>query len=197
MEDVVAELGHLTLGSRLRRVGERVQGATQEWLRARSIDVPAAQLPALAAVGRLGPLTVGELAQALRLTQPGVTRTVARLVGAGLVAVAADGADARVRRVALTPTGSELLTRCEAELWPRVDAAVAAVCAGLDGPLLAQLTELERAVQDGALARSLEDGLPDRALEDDLPDGSLEEGLPDGSLEEGLPARAVDGAGRG
>lgn len=174
VEDVVAGLGHLTLGSRLRRVGERVQGATQDWLRTQGVDVPAAQLPALAAVGRLGPLTVGELAQALRLTQPGVTRTVARLAGTGLVAVTADGADARVRRVALSATGAALLARCEAELWPRVDAAVAAVCAGLDGPLLAQLAGLERAVEEGALVRALDGaaGTSGHRVAAPVPDGT-------------------------
>lgn len=159
MDDVVAELGHLTLGSRLRRVGERLQGATQDWLRSQSVDVPAAQLPVLAALGRLGPLTVGELAEALRLTQPGVTRTVARLAGAGLVTTTRDVDDARVSRVALSPAGTALVARSEAELWPRVDAAVGALCAGLDGPLLAQLAGLELALEEGALARAL-DGDP-------------------------------------
>lgn len=156
MDDVIAELGHLTLGSRLRRVGERLQGATQHWLRSQGVDVPAAQLPALAALGRLGPLTVGELARALRLTQPGVTRTVARLAGAGLVTITPDVDDARIRRVALSPAGRELVTRGEAELWPRVDAAVSALCAALEGPLLAQLAGLEHTLDEGALVRALE-----------------------------------------
>ena len=44
-QDVVRELGFLTLGSRLKRMGERLQAQTQELLQDAKIAVPV--LPAL------------------------------------------------------------------------------------------------------------------------------------------------------
>ena len=54
-EDVVKELGYLTLGTRLKRLGERLQSQTQVLLEAAGTDVPASHFPILAALDRLGP----------------------------------------------------------------------------------------------------------------------------------------------
>ena len=50
--DIVRELGHLALGSRLKRLGERLQAQTQVMLAQADISVPASHLPVLAEIGR-------------------------------------------------------------------------------------------------------------------------------------------------
>jgi len=81
MEDVVRSLGLLTLGTRLKRIGERLQAQTQAVIEAEGVaDIPASHLPVLAALQRLGPLTVGDIALALGVRQPGVTRQLGELV---------------------------------------------------------------------------------------------------------------------
>ncbi|GAB4069123.1 MarR family transcriptional regulator [Ancylobacter sonchi] len=143
MDDILRALGHLALGSRLKRLGEQLQADTQHLLDELDPLLPSGQHPFLAALDRLGPLTVGDLAQALGVSQPGVTRTVVRLVERGLVETGPGPDDQRQKIVALSAAGRELVEAAKAELWPRIDAAVAELCAGLDGPLLAQLAAIE------------------------------------------------------
>lgn len=149
MEDVLRALGYLTLGSRMRRIGERLQAATQSYLASQGIEVPAAQLPILAALDRVGPLTVGGLSRALRVTQPGVTRMVAKLEKAGLVDSEHDVADKRIRRIELSEQGRHLVESSKHSIWPLIDAALQAQCAELSGSLLEQLTAFEDALAQG------------------------------------------------
>jgi len=143
VDDIVEQLGHLALGTRLKRLGERLQAETTRFIDARGLPVPASQFPLLAALDRQGGLTVGELAEAVGVSQPGVTRSVARLAEQGLITVTHESADRRRRSVQLTAAGDDVVARARADIWPHVEAAVVDICDGLDGPLLAQLAEIE------------------------------------------------------
>lgn len=151
-EDVVRALGYLTLGSRLKRIGERLQAQSQNLFARADIAVPAAQAPLLAALDRLGPLSIGDLTQALGVTQPGVTRMAGKLEAAGLVASQRQAGDRRVNTVALTAKGRRLVAQSKRAAWPPIEAAVADACAGLSGPLLAQVAALEDALAAVPLA---------------------------------------------
>lgn len=72
-------------------------------------DLTLAALSALSAVAAAGRLSLGELAEAERLSAPTVTRLVDRLEQAGLMRRLADELDRRVVRVELTEAGRELL----------------------------------------------------------------------------------------
>lgn len=61
-EDIMRRLGQLTLGTRLKLLGKRIQADTQRILDAHELSIPSAQFPFLAAIDRLGPLTIGDLA---------------------------------------------------------------------------------------------------------------------------------------
>ena len=100
----------------------------------------------LAALDRLGPLSVGELAEAVGISQPAVTRLLDRLESEDLVKSNPSARDRRVRPIALTKTGRKLIGRAKESVWPRIEAAVANACAGAAGPLLAQLASLEEAL---------------------------------------------------
>jgi len=152
VEDVVRALGYLTLGSRLKRIGERLQAQTQILLSIAGIDIPAAQFPVLAALDRLGPLSVGDLTQALGVTQPGVTRMVGKLEAAGFVKLQRETGDRRVSTITLTGQGRRLVEHAKRAAWPLVEAAVADACAGPSASLLAQVAALE----DELTAASLE-----------------------------------------
>lgn len=151
IDDVVRQLGHLALGTRLRRIGERLQADTQLIIDQHGVDIPVTWFPVLVTLDRLGAHSVGHLAQALGVTQPGVTRTVGKMVASGLVSSETDPADRRVRRIALTASGRELVERSKAELWPRIEAAVQDACSELSGSLLEQLADLEDALDRAPL----------------------------------------------
>ena len=151
VEDVVKELGHLSLGTRLKRIGETLQAQTQAVLLAHGFEQPAAWFPLLAALDRLGPLSVGELSQAVGVSQPVVTRSLKGLEDESLIGSEAAEQDRRVRRIALSIKGQGLVERSQREAWPAIEAAVAQACAGLEGDLLAQLAALEDALVEAPL----------------------------------------------
>lgn len=144
--DIVRELGHLTLGTRLKRLGERLQAQTQVLLADADIGLPASHCPLLAALDRLGPLSVGELAQAVGISQPGISRMLEALQADGLVASRRPAGDRRLRAIELTKAGRELIARSKRLAWPRVESAVADACAAGSGSLLEQLSALEEAL---------------------------------------------------
>jgi DNA-binding MarR family transcriptional regulator len=152
VEDVVKELGHLSLGTRLKRIGETLQAQTQAVLAAHGFVQPAAHFPLLASLHRLGPLSVGDLSQAVGVSQPVITRSLQGLEDIGLVQSATSAEDRRVRRVGLTRKGRGLMLRAQREAWPAIEAAVAEACAGLKGDLLAQLAALETALVERPLS---------------------------------------------
>ena len=159
MEDIIRSLGYLTLGSRLKRIGEQLQADTQRMLDGLEVPVQSSQYPLLAALDRLGPLPVGELAQSLGITQPGVTRSVALLAELDLVEVIQSDGDQRRRMVSLTGNGQRLVGKAKRDVWPRIENAVADLCKGLAGPLLEQLSAIEDGLAAAPLDRRVKQGV--------------------------------------
>jgi DNA-binding MarR family transcriptional regulator len=150
-DDLVRSYGYLTLGSRFKRIGERLQADVQRLTAAHGFELHGALWTMLIAIERDGPLTVGELAQNLGIAQPGVTRSLAQLEARGLVSQIRSKGDQRRKHVALTAQGRNILDRSKREIWPRVERAVAEICDGLDGPILEQLTRIEEALANQPL----------------------------------------------
>jgi len=151
-EDVVKDLGYLTLGTRLKRLGERLQGQTQVLLEHAGVDLPASHFPVLAALERLGVMNVGELTEAVGISQPGVTRMLDKLEADALVCSTQLVDDRRVRTITLTRSGRQLISRSKRTVWPMIEAAVADACAGPALPLLAVLAALEQSLVTAPLS---------------------------------------------
>jgi ribosomal protein S18 acetylase RimI-like enzyme len=151
--DVLGARPHLFLGSRLKRLGERMQADVLVLIERAGLPVQPAQYPILAALDSCGPLTVGGLVEATGVSQPGVTRAVTRLVEAGLIENGPASTDRRRRTLQLSTTGKDVIARSRADVWPAVEASVRDLCANLDGSLLAQLDAMERSLDEQPLHR--------------------------------------------
>jgi DNA-binding MarR family transcriptional regulator len=152
IQDVVKDLGYVALGTRLKRLGERLQAQTQVLLAAADIDVPASHMPLLAALDQLGALNVGELAEALGSSQPGVTRMLEKLEREGWVESTQSVDDRRARSITLSRSGRQLISRSKRTVLPQVQCAVCDACAGAAQPLLAALAALEEAIATAPLS---------------------------------------------
>jgi DNA-binding MarR family transcriptional regulator len=150
--DVVKELGYLTLGTRLKRLGERLQAQTQVLLEDANVGLPASHFPILAALDRLGQLSVGDIAAALGMSQPGITRMLEKLQSDGLVKSTAASGDRRVRTIELTAAGEKLVGSSKRTVWPRIEAAVTDACTGRAESLLPALAALEESLRDASLS---------------------------------------------
>ena len=168
--DTLADLGPAFLGSRLKRLSDRLQAEATAVLQAHDLPIQPAQQVLLAALKQDGALTIGALAQRLRLSQPTITRTVQGLVDQGLVAVSRGARDLRHKTLSLTEDGARVIGAAQREIWPRVAAAVTELCDGGEQALLDQISALEARLD----ARSLVDrvtaarGLTVREFSDDL-----------------------------
>ncbi len=109
------------------------------------------QVATLSSVERHGPLTPSRLAELERVQRPTITRLVARLEEAGLIARTHDPDDGRSCLVAVTPEGTALL----AQMRKRKDAYVARNLAALGAE---DRATLERAalILERMLERDLE-----------------------------------------
>jgi DNA-binding MarR family transcriptional regulator/N-acetylglutamate synthase-like GNAT family acetyltransferase len=147
--DLLAGFGVGFLGSRLKRLAERMQADAAEV--ARSLDVPVqpAQMAYLMTIRLHGPIAVGELAERLQLAQPTVTRALGTL-GDFVEARPVPG-DGRSRRLALTEKGEALLARVQTELLPRIEAAAAELVEGLQGDFMQGLSKVEARLTESSL----------------------------------------------
>ena len=150
--DLITALGHLCMGSRLKRLGEQMQSGVATILERQGLDVQPAQLPLLVALEENGPLTIGSLGTRVGISQPGITRALARLETLGLVAPASsDHPDRRRRLVMLTPAGATLIRDLRINLFPAVEQAVRAVCRHASGDILDAIGEIEARLNQASL----------------------------------------------
>jgi DNA-binding MarR family transcriptional regulator/N-acetylglutamate synthase-like GNAT family acetyltransferase len=172
VSDVVRERSALFLGSRMKRLGERMQGEVIRLVEAAGLPLQPSHMPLLATLEQDGPQTLGRLTQAMGLAQPTVTRSVARLAELGVVEVSRRHRDQRHKTIALTPAGHAALTRAKLLVWNRTEAAVKELIADLHGPLLGELDRLEdrlaEAPLDGRARRHVWAGLRIREYSDAL-----------------------------
>jgi DNA-binding MarR family transcriptional regulator len=135
----------------VQEVADRLHSASIHLLRRAAREdagsgLSASRLSALSVIVLRGPLTVGELATAERVSQPTITRTLQGLEAARLISRHPDPADRRVVRVRATASGARLLHRARR----RRVAALAARFGSLSRRELATLSTaagiIERAV---------------------------------------------------
>jgi GNAT superfamily N-acetyltransferase/DNA-binding MarR family transcriptional regulator len=170
MTDVLRDMGAGFLGSRLKRLGERMQVGAARIIADAGLDVQPAHMPLLVALDGQA-LTIGQLVQAVGISQPGVTRGVGQLVDLGLVR-AETGSDQRHRTISLTDRGAAAMARTKLFVWPQVTAAVERLLPGRVDTLLAIIAAAEDALSatplDVLAAQMAPEPLSIRDYSDDL-----------------------------
>ncbi|MFM7378108.1 MAG: GNAT family N-acetyltransferase [Erythrobacter sp.] len=149
MADVVAQIGPAFLGTRLKRLGERMQAGAGLVTANAGLALQPGHMALLAAL-RGTPLSVGQLAEACGTSQPGVTRALGQLRDLGMIEEV-HSPDQRSRVVTLSPKGREAAAILMREVWPRVGMAAQQILDRLDGDFLAALAEIERALSEASI----------------------------------------------
>lgn len=170
MDDVIRGMGSAFLGSRLKRLGERMQAGAARAITAAGLEVQPAHMPLLVALdGRA--LTIGQLVQVVGVSQPGITRGVGQLGEMGLVR-AETGRDQRHRTISLTDNGAAAIARAKLFVFPQVTEAIDRLLAGRADELLAIIADVEHALAatplDQLAAQAQPDVLSIRDYSDDL-----------------------------
>lgn len=168
MPDILQDLGYLALGSRLKRLAERMQAEATQIFEQNSFLTQPSHFPLLAALDRYGPLTVSEAVNALGVSQPAVTRSLVGLIDMGLVDTTVSDADRRQKTISLTETGTAAVARMKRDVWPHVARAAAEMAAGPDTSLLDQITRIEAALDERSLVARAMNGHALIEFSDDL-----------------------------
>lgn len=143
MPDILHDLGHVALGSRLKRLAERILADATAILDQAGLPIQPSHLALLAALDRYGPMSISEAVATVGFSQPAMTRTVAALRAACLITTDQDPGDARAKQIDLTNAGRAILAKTQEHVWPKVSAAVSDLTGGREQELLALLTLFE------------------------------------------------------
>ena len=157
VDDIIRNKGFLALGTRMRRIGERLQADVQRLIDSHDLPILSHHYPILFAIDENGPMEVGQLARALGASQPGVTRSIGQLSASGCVTISSSASDRRVRRVELTEHGQSVMRVGRGVIAPRVLGAFEAVFAAQSSEFLGLLDRLEDALETATLSALSED----------------------------------------
>lgn len=157
MSDLLEELGALALGSRLKRLAERMQAEAAQVHDAYGDGCQPAQFPLLAALDRYGPLKVGEAAERLGVSQPSVTRTANTMIEDGMIDTEVDPEDRRQKRLSLSETGKARVLRQKIAVWPGVTQAARSLLGDEDmDAFLEMITRIEDGLAESGFVRRIE-----------------------------------------
>lgn len=122
-------------------------------------EITPKQVLPLIRLGRLGPMTVRELASNLGVTHSAASQTAAALVKSGYVCMKS-GTDARTRSIALTAKGRALVPLFEAE-WSATEQALADLEAGIPYTLSEAARDIAAALERRSFYERISEHLPD------------------------------------
>lgn len=149
MTDILREAGPVFLGSRLKRLAERMQAEAAMAIIEAGLPCQPGHMALIAALAK-GPQSVTQLVAAIGTSQPGITRTVGQLTRLGLVDTL-PGRDQRQRLVSLTPAGEEAHAAALTDVWPRMSSAVRSLLESIPGDFLGEVGLIEDALAEQPL----------------------------------------------
>lgn len=149
--DILLDMPHVFLGSRLKRLADHMQADASLLAKSTGTQVPPGLYPVLALIEESNGRTVGDLARAIRVSQPAMTKNISKLVEEGLVATRPGEADRRQSVAILTDAGRHAVEQGRKVIWPLLDTVVRELVEGLSGPLLDQIHTLEQRLADCSL----------------------------------------------
>ncbi len=149
------------LGTQLRHLIELLDDAVSEAHDYAGLKYRPRYTPIMRALADGATLTIGQLADAARISQPAATQTVALMLKDGFVDVAPGPQDARQRVVALSAHGRGLMPRLE-RAWNATDRAAAGLDAetALSAAVSAALAALDRRPFAQRIAQALTHAAP-------------------------------------
>ncbi|MGB3626490.1 MAG: MarR family transcriptional regulator [Henriciella sp.] len=153
-DDFLKELGVTALGTRLRRLLERLNGPVTQLYRD-ELGFEQRWFALLQLLGARGEVRMGEAASALGVSHVAIVHAVTEMTRKGLVEKRADKADRRVSLIALSDGGRDVLARVRA-LSGRVDEAALGLLAEAAPDFMTSLNRLDEALETTGFAERLE-----------------------------------------
>jgi len=144
--DFLKDLGYLAIASRMKRLTDALLRGGSEAYRSLGLDFEPRWFTLFYLLQAEGsPVSIKEIAEALKVSHPAVIQTAQMLAKKGLIQSSQDSKDKRKRRLALTPKGKELAVSLE-PVWGCFEAAAAGLFAGAGIEMLDAIQRVEAAL---------------------------------------------------
>lgn len=114
--DLISDLGALAIGSRLKRLSDRMMKSVSEIYKSSGVNFESKWFPIFYVLSREGEKGIMEIAEILNISHPGVIQIAKEMEKAGWIASVKSGADARKRHLKLTEKALQNLPQLE-EMW--------------------------------------------------------------------------------
>lgn len=150
--DFLDDLGELALGSRLKRLSDRMIGDASQIYGQADVLFESRWFPLFALLIRQGPHSVGDACVRLGISQPAVSRFAKELVAAGLVEYTDDPKDGRRKVMSLSAEGRRT-AEAIAPLWRAVDHAARDLCAETGVDMYGAVRRLEESLAERSLTQ--------------------------------------------
>ena len=147
--DFNREAAGKALGARLRRLSEQIDRDAMRIYADRGVAFEQRWFGPLNQIVQNGPLSIGEIAERLRITHVSVSQAARSLEAAGLVTARPGAADGRRRVLSLSPAGAARV-RDLAPMWAVFETAAATLDAEAGG-VVAVLDRLDAALAQASL----------------------------------------------
>ncbi|MCB1692400.1 MAG: MarR family transcriptional regulator [Pseudomonadales bacterium] len=145
--DVLRDLGALALGSRLKRLSDRLMQDGIRVYRETGVAFEPRWFPVYYFLGHVGPSAVMEIAKGLGVSHPAVNQVAKEMVAANIVAAYRDTRDKRKRVLALTKHGKSLLPELQG-IWRDISASLQELLSETQVDFLGYVETIERALDD-------------------------------------------------
>ncbi|MFT5561727.1 MAG: DNA-binding MarR family transcriptional regulator, partial [Litorivivens sp.] len=143
--DLLRELGPLALGSRLKRLSDRLMQDGIKIYRHDDLNFEPKWFPVFYFLAEKGPSAVTDIARGIGITHPSVNQIAKEMTSRGYVAAYKDPTDKRRRVLALTSEAKSQRQRLS-KTWQLIDASLQELIEETGVDLLAHIETLERAL---------------------------------------------------
>ena len=162
--DIIAQLGELALGSRLKRVSEQMMQDGAGIYQTYGIDFNPVWFPVFYTLSENGKMTIMELAQATHNTHPAVIKVYKALEKKDLVESFRDDKDKRKRWLQLSEKGRALLPELQ-KVWKDIAEGIHEALLENDNPILQNIAKLESAFHNKGLLERVREIRTQRLLD--------------------------------
>ncbi|GAB2692157.1 bifunctional helix-turn-helix transcriptional regulator/GNAT family N-acetyltransferase [Aliiglaciecola aliphaticivorans] len=155
-EDFLNELGELALGSRLKRVSERMMADAAAVYQHFNMNIQPKWFTLLALLDKKQQVSVVEAANLLGLTQPALSQFSRQLASKKLINITLDSEDSRKRILSLSLLGRQKVDEMR-PVWVAVDKAAKDLCAEFENHFYGSLQTFEKALKERSLLERSKD----------------------------------------
>ncbi|WP_428035323.1 bifunctional helix-turn-helix transcriptional regulator/GNAT family N-acetyltransferase [Amphritea sp.] len=144
--DYMKSFGSLSLGSRLKRLSDRLVQDVNQLYQSQGIQLNPTFFPLFNILHQQGSMTVTEAAERLGVSHPAISKIARKMQQEGWLSKTADPADDRRQLLALTAKSESLLEQI-APVWTAIQSYLDALIGAQQHPILESLTEFETLLQ--------------------------------------------------